>query len=270
MTDRLCVTCQREVEDAAYLCARCTEKVERDLAEVESYSAELVTTRLRQGKTGGPAIGVASRSYDKPLPWDPKAAEVADALHATLVGWARVVIEERGVNSPADDDGALARFLLRHLDWLRHHQAADDLQDEVKDAMARARAAVDSRASLAYNGPCRAEYHPDGVPEETACCLAEVYVRSGSAYARCRECGTEHDVSLRQRWLLGQVEDQLVDVPTLSAAVSSLSRPITTAAIRGYVHRGRLVAHGDRDGRAVYRVGDLLDLLHGTERRESA
>lgn len=268
---RTCAACRDMHQDTSNLCDRCTERLERDLAETEAYSGELQTTRLRQSRTGSSNIGVINRSEDRPLPWDQHAAEVADHLHSLLVSWTRMVVEERGVTCPADDDGALARFLLRHVDWLRHHPAAADAVTEIGSAVGHARRAVDTRPAMAYAGPCRADYHPEGEAEVSACCLAELYVRSGSAHVRCRECDTEHDVAVRQNWLLRVVEDQLVDTQTLVRAVSTLSRPITTSMVRGYVHRGRLTSKSkDPAGRALYRVGDLLDLLAGIERREQS
>lgn len=272
LSGSLCGVCQGEAVDAAYLCGRCTASLERDLGDAGAYSAELRTTRLRQSRTGGGGVGVVSRVHDKPLPWDQHAAEVADALHATLVGWARVVIEERGVTSPADTDQALASFLLRHLDWVRHQRFAPETVDEVGDAVGRARAAVDTRAELAYNGPCRATFHPDGDPEVAASCLAELYVRSGAAHVRCRACDAEHDVALRHRWLLDQVRDQLATASQLSRALSSLGLALPVETLRSWVKRERLLPHGvDLQGRALYSVGEAADLLvSSSQRRRSA
>lgn len=266
MTDTPCVSCERPVADSAYICERCTERVAIDLGDVGAYSEELRTTRHRQSRTGGAGIGVLTRSQDKPLPWDQHAAEVADALRATLLGWTKVVVEERGIGWPAGTDSGMASFLLLHLEWLRHHAAADEFVDEVHDAVGRARAAVDSRGEMAYAGPCRAEYatqepQDDEPAVPDACCVAELYVRSGSNRVRCRHCATDHDVPARQRWLRDQVRDQLAPASAISRALSTLGLPLPVETLRSWVKRERLIAHGvDLQGRALYNVGEAADL----------
>lgn len=262
-----CTDCGRPVADNAYICQRCTERLEYAISEAPAYAAELETTRLRQSRTGSAGVGVLSRSYEKPLPWDEHAAETANHLRAILVSWARLISEDRGVDLPSAPH--LATWLLGHVEWLRHQSFADDVLDEITTAVASARHAVDLRPELAYAGPCRAEVEvEDGVH---ACCTADLYVPTGQAAVRCKECSAEHDVASRQRWLLDAVQDQLAHAGMLSSAVSRLGQSVTSSMIRNYAARGRIVAHGlDLKGRPLYRVGDLLDLLAGQAARHSA
>ena len=80
---------------------------------------------------------------------------------------------------------------------------------------------------------------------------------------RCPACSTEHDAATRREWLLEAARDQLLHAGWMAAALSALlGEQVTDAQVRGYAHRGRIVAHGtDERGRPVYRVGDVLDMV---------
>lgn len=268
----LCTFCGDEVTDSAHLCERCTGRLERDLGDVGALSEELVTTRLRQSKTGRGGVGVQVKGHARPLPWDQHAAEVADALHATLVGWARVVIEERGFTSPADTDEALSRFLLRHLDWLTHHTESGQpvvgvMLDEVSDAVGRARAAIDLGTERTWAGQCREQLLPDEEQGER-CCAAELHLPADRDAGRCRECGSVHELVARKLWLLDVADALLLDATALAAALSLPGRAVTRDVIHGLERRGRIFAEGqDREGRTLFKVGEVRRVLNERTRR---
>ncbi|WP_083940320.1 hypothetical protein [Saccharomonospora saliphila] len=60
------------------------------------------------------------------------AVEVRSSIRTVLASWAGLVTEERRVEPPARDIAVLARFLVRHVDWLCRHPAAGDLADEIR------------------------------------------------------------------------------------------------------------------------------------------
>lgn len=269
MNAPLCEGCQKPVGDQARLCNRCTSFIARDLGDIPALVDELAVTRSRQSRNGGDGTGVINRSEDRPLPWDEHASEATGILRSTLTGWVKVVCEERGKRPPSDRLGDMSAFLLMNLEWLRHHQDAAACADEIEHATHLCRRTIDRRPDLAYIGPCREETEGD---DDTGafCCLAELYVRAGSDTARCRECGADHDVQDRQRWLLEVARDQLATVTVLSGALSKLGQIVNESTVRSWVFRERLVAHGvDHRGRPTYRVGDVMDLLTADAARKS-
>lgn len=261
MTGPTCKACTRPVADSAYLCQGCTDRLARDLGDIGALAEEVQTTRLRQSRTGGQATGVLSRSSEKPLPWDERAAEVADVLRSTVVAWARVVAEERGRRLPENTMTDLGRYLLANLEWLRHHDAADECADEIGHVVALARRTVDRHQERAYAGPCRADLDQTET-DGPACCTAELYVQRGARTVDCPHCGSQHDVDARHRWLLGIAADQLVTATDLSRFLSAYGEPLTAERIRQWAARGLLVPHGkDQRGRPTYLVRDAVERL---------
>jgi hypothetical protein len=267
--------CGRQIRDAALLCAGCAGLLERVLSEVPSLVEDLETTRARLSRTGGRSIG-GGHSSERPLPWSEHAAEASGLLRSTLVSWVRVVVDERGVTAPRNTLEAVAVFLLRHVEWLRHHPDAAEVVDEIRFAVREARQAVDRAPDRWYAGRCG---HVDleaqveaivmsGVPPIP--CPEELYVREGADTVQCRTCSTEHNVERRRASLSRRIEDQLASARDLTTAVSNLVRPISMNTIRSWVLRKRLVEHGQTpEGVALYRVGDVLDLLAGDALRQS-
>jgi hypothetical protein len=268
-------TCDRPIHDNAHLCGGCSSHLERLLAETTSLAEELETTRTRQSCTGGRSIG-GGHTSDRPLPWSERAAEAAGLLRSCLVSWTRLVVEERGVHTPADTLPAISAFLLRHLDWIRHHPDATEALDEIRYATRQARTAIDRAPDRWYAGRCGhvdLEAQVEAIVTSTpapAPCGEELYVRQGSETVRCRTCTTEHDVEQRRASLTRRIEGQLATARELTSAVSNLARPISMNTIRSWVLRDRLTQRGQTpDGTALYRVGDVLDLLAADAARQA-
>lgn len=222
---------------------------------------------------------------ETPLPYHPGMATRAAAAINTITTWARHVCEERGIGVPLpgpmlgplcragwgcnhptcdlirartiDHPAArAARFLLTQLEWIRHRPEAADVVDEVSAAAATLRRCVDAPPKLTYAGPCWELIDGDER------CEVELYAVEDAPTVRCIGCGTAHDMDQRRRWLLGEAQDALANAATIAAGLSSLNQQVTSSMIRNYADRGRIVAHGrDRDGRPLYRVGDVLDVL---------
>jgi hypothetical protein len=67
------------------------------------------------------------------------------------------------------------------------------------------------------------------------------------------------------------VRDHLTYAETIARALSGWGWKVTSAQIRGYAHRHRLLAHGaDEHERPLYRVGDVVDLLVAATRKGAA
>lgn len=252
-------SCSRPISDDAYLCVPCTNRLAQDLGEAGALDEELTTTRLRQSKTGGAASGVLSRSYDRPLAWDQKAAEIQDALRATTVGWVRVVLEERGGPMPTDALPDMARWLLARLEYLRHHPDAEEIADEFHDATTRAWEIIDRATAKSYAGPCREEV-PETEDHGPVCCVAELHAREGARTVICKECQARHDAAARREWLLLVAANQLVPAADLPSILGTPEKPLSPNTVKSWIKRGRLVAHGKEP--ALYRVGDAVDLVY--------
>lgn len=263
-----CTVCERPTGDQAYACSSCSGRLARALGDVAALTEALDDAISRQTRTSS-GIGVASRSADRPLPWDQHASLAASTLRGTLSTWARLVAEERGRDLPADTMPAMAAYLLGQLEWIRHHPAAAEAVEQIRDAVTGAVRAVDRRPDRLYAGPCGIEG-----------CPGELYAKLGAQWVSCRVCSTEYDVAVRREWMLTAAEDVWATSELISAALSRLGHPVTTAMLRGLKHRGRLLNRNtrakrdrggeyvrDRDGELVqdgpdeFRVGDVMDIL---------
>ncbi len=272
--------CGRPVRDAT-ICGNCTADLERNLGDVAAYADELDTTLSRQTATGG---RVGGRSADKPLPYDPPASSAIDVMRSTLVGWVRAleVAEVHGpvhrdclhpscssirrTRYPVDTLADQARYLLSNLNALRQHEAADEALDEIGSAVDNARRAVDRRADRIYAGPCMAPVPIEGdAPHEpTGECRESLFASPKRQDVTCRSCGALFDVEDRRDWLRQAADSHLGTAAEISALCRHmLGEMVTASMIRGYAHRGQILAHGqtpDPRGREVpmYRVGEVL------------
>lgn len=235
-----------------YLCALCTHALVDDLRRVAELADQLDDTITRQTRNGT-GIGVTSRPSERPLPVNLAAADVRADLVNVLTTWARDVQARTGDTTPVDSLTTAAACLLAHEATLRTHPAADELHDEISDAIARAWRTVDRPAERRYAGPC----------DE---CGADMYARPHAAELECGECGTRYDAYARRSWLVEQARDQLATASTIARALPGLlGHNVTPSMIRGYVHRGRLLARPpDRAGHTRFRVGDVIDLVTST------
>lgn len=158
----------------------------------------------------------------------------------------------------------MARFLLAHLGWLRCQEEAAAAREQIGGVVAGLRRVVDRPADLTYAGICSA-LTPLLVGDVLTVgqCPTHLYVPFGRRSVRCPECRAVHDMAERREVLLAALEDQLAYPALLARGLSNLGRPVEDAKIRQWVLRKRLVSHGaDELGRALYRVGDVLDLLN--------
>lgn len=277
-----CVRCAQPT-DQGYACRTCGDQLRRALHRLAAYAGEMQVDVAKQARH---AAQVAAGGHEPPLPYNPTAADRAWSVGNTVITWAFHVSEHRGAPTPPPPGrvigplcpygygcrhtscadirtrrvphpiGRAARWLAEQVDWLRHRPEALEAFDELLDAAEVARRAIDSPGDAWYAGPC-GELFGDG--EE---CVEDLYARHGAEVVRCRGCGAEHDAAARQQWLLDIAQDTLGTAATLAAAATALGRQCTAAQIRGYAHRGRIVAHGmDSWARPTYRLGDVLAVL---------
>ncbi len=252
-------SCDRPVADG-YVCMRCAHTLEQALGDIPAVVHQLNLTLAKAGRFSARNERVGSET---PLPLDPRASQAASNLRAHLVGWVRLVAEERGLPLPADTLDAMSRFLLANVEWLRHHEAGHEAVAELAHSHVHGperscsgdicviMRLIDRPAERWYAGPCTA-----------GDCGADLYASAEKGNVDCRDCGATYDVAARRAWLLTEAEDVLATTTEVCRALATLAGvELTAASIRGYVHRGRVAAHGIRDGKPVFRLGDIIEVV---------
>jgi hypothetical protein len=203
-----------------------------------------------------PARGVRYPLWNPPPAVPPAGRPTAECHHASCA-----LIRVRATEHPV---ARAARILAAHLNWLRYRPTADQDLAELETAANTIRRVVDAPPPLWYAGPCW-EPTADGTQ-----CDGELYAFAASGSVRCPLCDVSHPVAERRQWLLEQAVDTLAHAEMLAGALCVLDRKVTSAMIRGYAFRGRIVDHGtDASGRPLYRVGDVLTVLDDIARRKA-
>lgn len=269
MTLPSCELCSRPLPDQAYVCSTDTAWVREDLERIIGLAPEVEATVAKLVSFGGQ---LTAGSGERPLPFDPKAAERAEALKGELATWAKHVAGERGLEIPraAGELGAVvaARFLAENLEWLRHRQEAAEAFTALRSVARQLEGLVGRPPELRYRGPCWADLGELDEVGDPLRCQEILYVRPDSDIVKCRFCGTEHDAARRREWLLSEARSTLAHAALISSALTALDLPVAVGTIYSWASRGRLVDHGkDGLGRPLYRVGDAIDLLIETKRR---
>lgn len=277
--------CGRPSPDGLAVCGACWGRLEVVLGDMTALDADLEAARY-----GQQTFSRGGRGDDYVPRWSDRARAAQHDLRNALTTWVRAVHGERpdeagprcvtcwhpsclrvtASRMPADTATGCSLWLLSHGPAVRRHEAGGELVDELLDSYARGMRAIDRPAERWYAGPC------DGLDGQH--CGADLYARVGARIVACRSCEAEYDVAERREWLLDIAEDELLTAAEMSRALPVLAgREVTSSMIRGYAARGRLLRRSVApegadvtDGRALYRVGDVIDLLHDTPIRASA
>jgi hypothetical protein len=186
------------------LCAGHHADLEQQLAEIPALLSEVEKALVRSSGTGPKVTG----TKEQPLPYatdrDGNSPQ-ADALrgtHALLVSWVLLVLEEHPdrLHAPADQSGAMSRFLMTHLGWCEAQPWTDDLLDELRDnARTLRRAARPERTHWKTLGVCDLHHACDlATHDEIEPCTGTLRAKVSSeddgppAAIECTECGAKH------------------------------------------------------------------------------
>lgn len=249
----------------------CTTRLERELADVAAIVAELDVTLSKQARIGsGDHGGKKPKGWDRErLPINVGAIEAGDNLANVLTTWARDVYREdlswamHGFGS-----ANYATVLLGAIDAVRRHPAVAELVDEVTDAVAQARRAVDRPADRIYLGQCYVETPDEDGRQVT--CLAEIWARPNASEVACKVCGAEHPVAERRAWLLQRASDLIVTVKEASQYLGEVGGiKVSQSSIRGYLHRQKLTYRPLGVTKGI-RLGDLLAVVLDESERKGA
>lgn len=257
MTD--CVRCLLPVADTGYACHGCATGLSVALLKAGLLMGELETTIARLDRIGD---GGAS-SAEEPLPFSWDASDAAWAIRNTLTTWTRHICETRGITATSTTNSGLAVWLARQTGWIRMRAEAFEIFDELHNATRLLRHTIDTHVERWYAGRC-------GAPllDDDGTCSADLYALPGAAWVTCAECGASFDAEDRKAELLDQVRDTLQNAETIARALSIWGWRVTSAQIRGYAFRHRLMPHAMDGTRPLYRIGDVLELLVSAARHK--
>lgn len=255
----LCVSCAYKLDDAVQQISR-YQGLGYDLDVALSRQAR-INRRPGRLKPEDREERGAVTLQPQSLLHDPQASDAAaDVRRLLRILAVDVIAHETRDTPPADQTvTGLASWIRPRVGWLRHHYRAPEYLEMALEAARIARRAVDRPAELLYAGPCDQ-------------CGEDLYAHPAAAYVECAACDLVYTVADRRAWLLRSAEDVLATTTEIARAISAYGQPLTGEAIRGYVHRGMLIPHGNRIvGRKtvpLYRLGDVLDLLAARAAKE--
>lgn len=230
------------------LCPGCRDQLTDDLREVESMVGALWASVARMD-VGNGSVGKSGHS----TPGDPtngRAYDTGRTLNVILTGWASAL----GHTQPHAVKAAAT--LLNNIGEVRTQDWAADLKQELHDALADCRAAMDRRAPRIFAGICPGE-------DNGAECGTPVYTPQGKTQAKCRTCNTVWDTD---EWRARALEAAGYHTGTAAELSRILSDPVKMIAfpqnkISVWVNRKKLSPIGYRaDGRAVYQVRKVRNL----------
>lgn len=130
-----CAGCTpRLAADGLRLCPMHTRRIAEDAARAAELHDE-IALRL----TGaGQAAERTSGTPDHGTELDPRAVDVRATIRHTLVGWSRLIAEERGIGLPADELPAIGAYVAKHAEWLAATEYAGEASGELHDLVSGA------------------------------------------------------------------------------------------------------------------------------------
>lgn len=255
----LCRLCESDL-DSGTVCSPCVGALAADLRALWATGdlhgldedLDIAITKQSVFATGG----IRSAASETPLPINDHASDVRRELHGLLATWCRLILEEHGGTCPDDTIASMARYLRAQTSIIRVAEWGDECVVELRDAVRRARAAVDRPAERIYAGEC-----PD--------CEGAVYGLAGYDTARCPREGCEgvvkdpegrRDAAVRAAVVAAP--DRQVTAAEAAMASRALGKAIGERAVRKLASAGRIVPVST--ARPVkYRLGDIMDVVDG-------
>lgn len=261
MTYYLCSTddCDNGRPRDKWVCDSCVIAVTKDVARVPALWKDLTATLSRQDAIGGDG---GRKSSEVGLVFKTSASDARWLLAHTVGTWAEEVAHARGESVV----GGPARYLLQNVATIATlgegaGRAAGKAVDELAHAVAYADRAIDRPEPMVAVGPC----NTDG-------CVTRVYATPGSVEAKCRGCGTTHNVADARQWMVDAALEFEGDSATLRGWVMVLmDQDIPVPTWKSWCRRGKLTSTGrDSKNRQLYRFGDVRDLAVAWMTRRSA
>lgn len=223
-------------------------RIRTTLKRVPGILTDLEPTPKRGGGTG---------SSEPKLPISETVLEAGDVLRSVFVTWARITMEERHVPPPTEDTiPALAAYLTYHSEWLGKHDAGEEAEDEIADAVANLERLTDPPGATVFAGRC---------PE----CRGAIYGKEGRDAATCTTrdehdemCGAIVNVSEGRAQLLAQAASMFASAADIAAIL-----PVKASTVRQWGRRGYLGGYcdtGTKEGRWL--IESVMERIAESER----
>jgi hypothetical protein len=267
--DLPCDACRtpRQAADGLNLCVWHTRRLADNAVRAGQLHVDL-DKLAGSGGQGEPVSGTRTPG----LAVNEAAIEARDAIRACLVGFVRLIAEERGMTPPADAAPALALYVARSASWLAAHPAAGEHADELEDIAHDPRTwriAYPTSGDRRFIGTCPIEL-------DRGSCGTRLHWRRDETLIRCGGCGTEASVDWWQQVIAGTVEGP-VDAYAAARELSRLWRmPVDPRTVRQWswrgtgglsvltepdpVHPGQTRAVRDPQGRALLPFAKVLEV----------
>ncbi len=231
------------------LCRRCTDRLERNLAELP---ARLSLVRANLGGHTTPRRSERPAAGSHPSPLNVTAHDllqiasnggmVQESYYAGLWGWCRVVMDERDLRGPSSLQTA-PQWLLGQLDWIVAQPFVDDLDDELHDLTVQAEALIRSRAHRhRLEAPC------------PTCNAYELGRWDGSSQVDCASCGRTWGEEHYPRLALVAAQ---ASGGCMTAVEAQVALGVSYDAFRQIVSRRKVRKLATIDGTAFYAASDV-------------
>lgn len=244
--------CGKPTRDAAYVCDECLGDLTKALAEIPWLAGELEVTITKQRGIDYTALG-GSPSSESPLPLHAPALDARRALRLALTTCVRFCDEERvrhqspRTGMPTDSLEAMSRWLMWRVDGLGLNDMGYEFADDITNAVASCRRAIDRAPERRYAGPCE--------------CGRDLYHKPGAIEAKCTDCARVYNVGELYEWMRKGVMGRLVTAREGSTLLGRFDLPTPQATIDVWHDRKRIVGHGSNAiGHRLYLIDDLLGL----------
>jgi len=294
-TVHLCIDCHQPLNALnVVICNTCITALENDLVRVDEVVADLQVTKGRQDVAGEQCGGSGTKLH-APAPINLSALECETKLHTALMGWAlRLVtghVEDwhdecttiraqwQGTDRqiapvypvkpslPGRSAHMLTNYLMGQLPHLRTQVWAAGLRHTLARHLRQCVAVSERAQPRIFAGVC-----PETL--EGVECGTYTYEPQGTIEARCKTCGTTWDIPEWTGRALISKEYVIGYPPALSRMLSTGGVKVSEQDIRNWAARGVIERANperdkdDRELRAMYRLGDVLDAWQDTTNRK--
>lgn len=285
-----CPVCARESRDWL-LCNDCTKRLVGYLEEIPGLVRDLRITYTRQQQFGIQQERVSGGGLSASIagvPFDSRADAVKHAITNTIGTWMRALdagdLFRRTVVCtcqpykacqptvridliPGPRISGWCAWLIERKERIRGAEGVEQMFTEIEGHVRHARRVMDKPGSEEIVGSCPV-------------CKVLLYARKGETHVTCKACkraGIDElesfSVEASRAHLLSEAEDRLATVAQVAIILASFGLPVRAHTVQDWAKTsrgGRLIRRGaDMEGRALYRVGDVADLVRDQAARKS-
>ena len=256
-----CYSCGATTSNGLALCERCQIGCSVALEFIPVYFRNL--SRWRPGRAGSRAVPGSREPQAVETRNDP-IGRTLDEAGAKVIGWVRLLSDDRGVEVPKADDEATSvvvacNVLTRHLTSIGTLEWAGDFADEIRFIEGQLRTFTERYVPGWYAGACQR-------------CGTPTHVVPGLTWVTCGSCGATTYARDHIETIIEEANDWIAAPRALAEAAVALldtEQSVTRLyeRIKKWAQREKLevVRRLDADGDAVgpkrYRFGQVLGLL---------